>query len=88
MRIAHPFHPLNGQTFEMISHGPQWGENRIVFRAADGTPPSIAASMTDFAQADAFQRVACGRAAFRTVDLMDLVALLDRLLTSLEAGDE
>jgi len=86
--ITHPFHPLKGQTFEMICHGPHWGEDRVIFRAADGTLPSIATAMTDMAQADAFRRVAAGRAAFRTVDLMDLVTLLDRLSASLETDDE
>lgn len=72
----------------MISHGPHWGEDRVVYRAADGTLPSIATAMTDMAQADAFQRIAAGRAAFRMVDLMDLVVLLDRLSAPLEADDE
>jgi hypothetical protein len=88
VRIAHPFHPLDGEAFEVISHGPHWGEERVVFRAADGTLPSIATSMTDMALPDAFRQVAAGRAAFRTVDLMDLVALLDRLSASLEVNDE
>lgn len=84
VRITHPFHPLNGQTFEMISHSPHWGEDRVVYRAADGTLPSIATAMTDMAQPDAFRRVAAGRAAFRTVDLLDLVALLDRISAPME----
>lgn len=88
MCIAHPFHPLNGQAFEVISRGPHWGEDRVIFRAADGTLPSIATSMTDMAQVDAFRRIAVGRAAFRTVDLLDLAALLMRLTASLEADDE
>jgi predicted GNAT family acetyltransferase len=86
--ITHPFHPLKGQTFEMISHGPHWGEDRVVYRAVDGTLPSIASAMTDMAQADAFQRVSAGRAAFRMVDLIDLMLLLDRLSAPVEADNE
>lgn len=71
----------------MISHGPHWGEDRVVYRAADGTLPSIATDMTDIEQPDAFRRVAARRAAFRTVDLVDLVALLDRLCGPVEAED-
>jgi Family of unknown function (DUF5372) len=87
VRITHPFHPLKGQTFEMISRSLDWGEDRVVYRSADGTLPSIAAAMTDMAQPDAFPRVAAGRAAFRTVDLTDLVALLDRLCAPVEGDD-
>ena len=79
VRITHPFHPLNGQTFEVISRSPHWGEDRVIYRAADGTLPTISADMTDMAYPDAFRRIAAGRAAFRTVDLMDLVTLLDRI---------
>lgn len=71
----------------MISHGPHWGEYRVVYRAADGTLPSIAAAMTDMEQPDAFRRVAAGRGAFRTVDLVDLVVLLDRLRRHVEEED-
>ena len=87
VRITHPFHPLKGQTFEVISRSLHWGEDRVIYRAADGTLPSIAAAMTDMAQPDAFGRVAAGRAAFRTADLMALVALLDRISASVEADD-
>lgn len=87
VRITHPFHPLKGQTFEMISRSPHWGEDRIIYRAADGTLPSIATAMTDIEQPDAFRRVAAGRAAFRAVDLVDLVALLDRISAPVEGED-
>jgi hypothetical protein len=87
VRITHPFHPLKGQTFEVISRSLHWGEDRVIYRAADGTLPSIAAAMTDMAQLDAFGRVAAGRAAFRTADLMALVALLDRISAPVGADD-
>ncbi|BCH19465.1 hypothetical protein MesoLjLa_63160 (plasmid) [Mesorhizobium sp. L-2-11] len=41
--------------------------------------------MTDMEQPDAFQRVA-GRAGFRTVDLLDLLALLDRVSAPITAN--
>jgi hypothetical protein len=87
VRITHPFHPLKGQTFEVISRSLHWGEDRVIYRAADGTLPSIAAAMTDMAQPDAFGRVAAGRAAFRTADLIALVTLLERISAPVEADD-
>jgi hypothetical protein len=87
VRITHPFHPLKGQSFEMISRSPHWGEDRVIYRAADGTLPTIAAAMTDMEQPDAFRRVAAGRAAFRTADLLALLTLLDRISAPVEAED-
>ena len=51
----------------------------MIYRAADGTLPSIALALTDLAPPDAFCRVAAGRAAFRMIDLRALSALLDQI---------
>lgn len=85
--ITHPFHPLRGQTFDVISRSPHWGEDRVIYRAADGTLPTIAVSMTDMAQLDRFREIAAGRAAFRMVDLQRLIGVLDRLASAKEADD-
>ena len=87
MRITHPFHPLAGQTFEVVSRSPHWGEDRVIYRAADGTLPTIAARLTDMEAPDAFRRVAAGRAAFRTIDLLRLVTLLDQITASTGDGN-
>jgi hypothetical protein len=84
VRITHPFHPLCGQSFELISRAPHWGEDRVVYRASNGTLPTIATAFTDAAQPDAFQRVAAGRAAFRTADLMGLLTLFQKLAERLD----
>jgi hypothetical protein len=87
VRITHPFHPLTGQSFELVSRSPHWGEERVIYRAADGTLPSIAVALTDAAPPDAFCRVAAGRAAFRTVDLLALGALLNQIMERWGGGD-
>ena len=87
VRITHPFHPLVGQSFELVSRSPHWGEDRVIYRASDGTLPSIAAALTDVQPPDAFRHVAFGRAAFRTVDLLGLKALLDQIAKRLEGDD-
>jgi hypothetical protein len=79
MRITHPFHPQFGQSFDVVSRNPHWGEDRVIYRAEDGTLPSIGTAMTDMAPPDAFRRVSDGRAAFRLVDLQQLLTTLDRL---------
>jgi len=87
VRILHPFHPRSGMSFELISHGHHWGEDRVIYRTADGSLPTIAAAFTDLAPVDAFKSISEGRAAFRTQDLIDLAALLERLSASLEGRD-
>jgi hypothetical protein len=78
---------LTGQSFELVSRGQHWGEERVIYRAADGTLPSIAVTLTDFAPPDAFRRVAAGRAAFRVVDLLALYALLEQIEKRLGGDD-
>jgi len=48
----------------------------VIYRATDGTLPSIAISLTDLAPSDAFCRIAAGREAFRMIDLLALSDLL------------
>jgi hypothetical protein len=43
--------------------------------------------MTDLQPPDAFHRVASGRAAFRTVDLLGLRVLLDQIATRMECNN-
>jgi hypothetical protein len=87
VRITHPFHPLTGQSFELVSRSSHWGEERVIYRATDGTLPSIAVALTDLAPPDPFCRIAAGRAAFRTIDLVALSALLDQIGKRLDSGD-
>ena len=87
VRITHPFHPLCGQVFDVISRSPHWGEDRVIYRALDGTLPTVAVSLTDMAPPDSFMRIAAGRAAFRMVDLQRLVSALDHLAASMEADN-
>jgi hypothetical protein len=87
VRITHPFHPLSGQAFELVSRGRHWGADRVIYRASDGTLPVIAAAFTDVEPPDAFRRVAAGRAAFRTIDLLALWVLLQQLAKRMDDGD-
>lgn len=64
-----------------------WGEERVIYRAADGTLPSIAVNLTDLAPPDAFCRIAADRAAFRIIDLLALSALLEQIGKRLDGGD-
>lgn len=79
VRITHPFHPHSGCEFELICRRRHWGEDRVVYSGDDGRLRTISAAFTDVAPLDEFRLVAGGKAAFRTVDLMTLCELLERL---------
>jgi Family of unknown function (DUF5372) len=79
VRITHPFHPLAGRELALVCRRPHWGEDRIMYACPDGMLRSISTSLTDVDPPDEFRRTAGGRAAFRTVDLLELCALLQRL---------
>ena len=79
IRITHPFHPLCGQEFELVVRSHHWGENRVVYADVNGELRSITTDLTDFYPPDEFRQIADGRAAFRTIDLIGLWQVLDRL---------
>jgi len=79
VRITHPFHPLTGQELDLVCRRRHWGEDRVVCRTPDGTLHTVTSDLTDVDPPNDFQRIAAGRAAFRTVDLLALRAVLDRL---------
>jgi hypothetical protein len=79
VRITHPFHPLSGDTIEIVSRRRHWGEDRIVYLDRTGRLRWIASAWTDLEPGDEFRLIAAGRAAFRTVDLLELWRTLSRL---------
>ena len=79
VRITHPFHPQSGHELEVVCRRLHWGEDRIVYAGPNGVLRSIATHLTDLVPQDEFRRVAGGSVAFRTVDLLALCSLLDRL---------
>lgn len=79
--ITHPFLPTSGREIEVIGRTSHWGEERVLYLNDSGRAQSISAAFTDICQEDEFRRVAAGRAAFRTCDLLDLCRRLDVLLS-------
>jgi len=87
VRIIHPFHPLYGHEFDLVSRRRHWGEDRAVYRGPEGALRTITAALTDVDPPDEFRRVAAGRAAFRTADLLELGAVLDRFVETKRTDD-
>jgi hypothetical protein len=84
VRVTHPFHPLRGKEIVAVYRRINWGEDRVMYlRRSDKRPRSIPASWTDVVPGDEFRRISRGRAAFRTSDLIELSALIERLTAGL-----
>jgi hypothetical protein len=77
---------MAGHEFELVCRRSHWGEDRVVYVGPDGALRSISASLTDIDPSDEFRLLAGETAAFRTVDLLDLCTLLERLKSRNEAG--
>jgi Family of unknown function (DUF5372) len=77
-RITHPFHPLRGAEFELVTRKLTWGEDRVFYYDLAGNLKSFLTNVTDVVATDAFDRISSGRSAFRVDDLLDLRRFFDR----------
>jgi hypothetical protein len=76
--VTHPFHPLLGREFEVMTVRHHWGENRVHYRDERGRLVSIPTPWTSLAAEDPFVAVAAGRACLRVTDLIRLAELIER----------
>ncbi len=76
IRVTHPFHPLFGQQFELVSMHRSGGGWRAYFSDANENLRSIAAAFTDLVAPDPFVVQSAGRSYFRVQELLELARLL------------
>jgi Family of unknown function (DUF5372) len=80
--ITHPFHPLCGQTFLLLSQRFAWGEERIFFSDPQTHQVrSLPQAWTSLAPPDPFVVVAAGRTVLRFEDREPLNQMLKALPT-------
>ncbi len=77
-RVTHPFHPLNGQQFELITRKHTWGDDRVFYHDKEGRLRSINASWTSVVTPDPFVVISTGRSMFRVEDLLALVVMIGK----------
>jgi hypothetical protein len=82
--ITHPFHPLSGKTFELVTVRRNWGEERVYYQDETGALHSLPLAWTSLAPEDPFVSLAAGRSAFRVVDLVELSRRVTFLIRELE----
>jgi hypothetical protein len=85
--VTHPFHPLYGQQFEMLSYRHNWGEYRVTFYQTPDRVRALPATWTSLAPSDPSVVLAAGRAAFRVADLLQLSQLVHRIEERKEEGE-
>jgi hypothetical protein len=87
-RITHPFHPLRGAEYELVTRKLTWGEDRVFYYAPNGKLKSLLTNMTDVVSTDAFDRISAGRSAFRMDDLLELRRLFAKRKQSGEGAPD
>ena len=85
--MTHPFHPLYGQQFEMLSYRHNWGEYRVTFYQTPDRVRALPAAWTSLAPSDPSRVLAAGRAAFCVADLLQLSQLIHRIEERKEEGE-
>src|SRR5262249_44218245 len=74
--ITHPFHPLYGQTLDLVAQGREWGEERVYYRDRNGRMRFLPARWTNLAAPVPVLGTPARRAGF---GVEDLIRVQDRL---------
>lgn len=82
-KVTHPFHPLFGRTFELITHRHNWSQDRdrVYFQNEQWLLRSLRTAWSDVWPPNPVQNLAAGRTYIRVADLLQLSTLITRLKT-------
>ena len=78
-QVTHPFHPLFGREFTLVTYRRNWGEHRVYFHDDTGRLVSLPAAWTSVFPTDPYVAVSAGRSPFRVQDLLELSQLIARI---------
>jgi hypothetical protein len=78
-RITHPFHPLCGREYILITHRLNWGEDRVSFKDENGDYHCIPAQWTDINPPDPFEQCGNNDSYFRIADLIEIMEIIRKL---------
>ncbi len=77
--VTHPFHPLRGKQFVLVTRRQTWGEDRVNYFDDNGKLCSMLTFWTSVADKDYFLQASDGQSWLRVDDLYDLQALLQTI---------
>jgi hypothetical protein len=78
-QITHPFHPLDGREFGLVTIRQNWSAARVYFHDDDGRLISVPTAWTSLCAADPFVMVSAGSSPFRAQDLLELAELIEAM---------
>jgi hypothetical protein len=84
--VTHPFHPLCGREFALVTIRHNWGEYRVYYDDDEGRLRSLLASWTSVCPGDPFVVLAAGRSPFRVEDLLELCRLIEGMSSEDSSG--
>src|SRR5260370_7497494 len=77
--VTHPFHPLYGQQFEILTCRHNWGEYRVTFYETADHVRALPAAWTGIVAPDTNVAISAGRAPFRLPPPLHLSPLYTRI---------
>jgi hypothetical protein len=78
-KVTHPFHPLCGNVYDLVTYRYNWGIDRAYYHDAKGKLSSIPACWTSIYTPPPFVVVSAGRVPFCFNDLLELSRLIDKI---------
>ncbi len=79
-KIIHPFHPLKGKQYNIVTIKQTWGIERVFYYDKSKKLKSLLINWTDLAPIDPFVAQSKGRSIFCLSDLLALDKFVDNLL--------
>jgi hypothetical protein len=85
--LGSAFHPLSGQSFEVLVIRNNWGGDRVSYLDTKGRLRTLLVEWTDIHAPDPVIAVGAGRAFFRADLLRQLRSLIDQQMAGVRARD-
>ena len=78
-KVTHPFHPLRGKEFVVVSCSKAWGEDRVYYINSSGQIDNVPSEWTDLNSLDPFVAISAGRSRLRVAELEVMIRLVEAI---------
>jgi Family of unknown function (DUF5372) len=86
--VTHPFHPLFGREFQLVTYRQNWGEDRVYFHDDTGQLVALPARWTSVFPSDPFAVLSAGRSPFCFAQLLELARMIQQSHSVRPAEDQ
>ncbi|MBI9019118.1 MAG: hypothetical protein JEZ07_17850 [Phycisphaerae bacterium] len=77
--VIHPFHPLYGQEFALVTFRQNWAVDKVYYHDAQGQLKSLPSSYTDILPADMFITLSDKKSLFHPKHMLNLLGIVESL---------